>query len=254
MTLSNIPPLASPGAPPADISGDLEDQQFIFRKFPWAYNVPGYSNLQWDTNDASGGFLNSIVVSTNSNSMVTDSDGVADRYDTSAVADQIGGIGSNTGFDRYLQLRHDYFLIQKFKHTGVDTNLRFVLGFINGLTTNVTSADDIDGGVYLAFSSTRSDTNWQFIADDDTTQTVQDSGVAKDNLAHYLIIEGTGTGTSVKLTLKDANFIDQASHTFTTQLPSVTLQMAYYMEVRTLTTTAQTIQHYSTAAEMRGAL
>lgn len=104
-------------------------------------------------------------------------------------------------------------------------NMRFWQGFTD-VAVAPTTDDDAGGGpaVGIIFSTSRPDTNFQFVAHDGTTQTLVDSGIAVDTLIHFMRIN-VNSATDVDVTLYDANFVEQATTKFTSQLMAGTVEM-----------------------------
>ncbi len=103
------------------------------------------------------------------------------------------------------------------------TNTRFVSILTNQGILAVTGDVLLGAAVGVQYSSTRGDTTFQFIANDDAgTQIEIDSGIPVDTNIHFTQIE-TLSATETIVRLLDENFIIQASQTFNdTQLFPIT--------------------------------
>lgn len=112
----------------------------------------------------------------------------------------------------------------KFKIDELD-QMRFWQGFTD-VAVGPSVDNNCDGGpaVGIIFSTDRPDTNFQFVAHDGTTQTLVDSGVAADTLVHFMRIN-VNSATDVDVTLYDANFVEQATTKFTSQLMAGTVEL-----------------------------
>lgn len=138
-------------------------------------------------------------------------DGTALELDTegsgsaSALVDQVtgGGLASLIGSANPI-------IVFKFSLEGTLTNLRFFIG-LSDVTTGATADDPANLHVGMQFSSSR-DSNWQFMVDDGSTQTLIDTGIAIDADVHFLLIEMIGA-TEIIMTFCDNTYTTLATTT-----------------------------------------
>lgn len=180
-----------------------------------------------------------VVVTFTTDSYTTDADGIAVDFNTGAGA---GSDAIVTADVNGIRLDQKPLIVTKFKILGT-TSVRFFAGlFDEGAVATDDNVLDTTEGVGVVYSSDRPDTNFQFVAHDGTTQTLVDSGVVADTLAHYIVVDAT-SGTSVTVSLLDASKVLEASTTFTTELPVATFAMSFWAGVTTITG-IKTIRYY----------
>lgn len=180
----------------------------IFAPGQWGYWTAfgNASSMQAD------GALNSIsVIDTTSSAIFAD--GVAMQQDTAASIGS-GAQVRSTAF--HLTLAMIPLAVFKVKLSSA-AGVRVFIGLSNG--SNPATADSPADAVGVTFSTDFPDTNWQFYADIGGTPTRTDSGVAGDTAIHYIIID-SATPSSVTVRLMNSAFVEQASTTFTTELPA----------------------------------
>ncbi len=176
----------------------------------------------------------------NTSSESTSADGIGLQQDTSATINNDASTRTSTDICT-LGLVPLNIIKWKLVET---TSIRFFAGLAGD--TNPNTADDVGASVGIQFSTARPDTNFQFMTDDGATQTLVDSGIAIDTAIHFVKIDAA-SATSVKVSLLDVNFAEQASTTFTTQLPASTISMQVFSGVRNLTASVRSIvQFYAT--------
>lgn len=148
------------------------------------------------------------------------------------------GLGANTQI-----FNNKVLMIMKFR-LNTTTNVRMFLGWTDNtsMATNL-GADDVAATnmVGLQFSTNRSDTNFQFMVDNNSTQTLTSTGVAVDTNAHYLVIDCTATN-SVTMTLYNSSFVSQGTTTQTTNLPTSTVAFTPCFGAQTLTNSAANLR------------
>lgn len=188
-----------------------------------------------------------VVVASNATSFVADADGISVDVDTSAIA---GNDVIITADEDGIRLDQKPMLVTKFKLLGT-TSVRFFAGLFPeaGIATDDNVMDGNTEGVGVVYSSDRPDTNFQFVANDGTTQTLVDSGVVADTLAHYVVVDAT-SGTSVTVSLLSATKVVEASTTFTTELPAATFLMSFWAGITTITG-IKTLRYYFTNLALR---
>lgn len=185
----------------------------------------------------------------NASGAVTDADGIGLRQDTQNVLNQ----EAHTFLTASYVHRRDYHTVVEFKfklqHT---TNVRLFVGLTN--TQVILGGDDPAGTecAGLQFSTSRPDTNWQFMIDDNVIQTVVDTGVPVDTNAHYVRVECSEDETYILIELFDANHDIQASYAFTANLPALATAMEPRSGIRTLAAAVKSIVQYYARGINRG--
>lgn len=122
------------------------------------------------------------------------------------------------------------------------TDIRFLTILSNSVSN--TSANDPGHAVLgIQYDTSVPDTNFFFVTHDGTTFTRVDSGVAADTAVHYVSIDIRST-TSVIIKIYDANFVEQASHTFTSGLPISTEGLLPWIGLRNLVASVKSWDTY----------
>lgn len=190
-----------------------------------------------------------VVVTSTATAFVADGDGVSVDIDTGAGA---GTDGVVTADQDGIRLDQKPISITKFKLLDI-TSVRFFAGFFpEALVATDDNSLASTEGVGVVYSSDRPDTNFQFVAHDGTTQTLVDTGVVADSLAHYVVVDATSP-TSVTISMLSATKVVEASTTFTTELPVSTFPMSFWAGITTITG-VKSMRYYFTNLALRGAI
>lgn len=213
-----------------------------------------YSRGQWgrwtadnSTTVDDTGIVRFVSETDATSSLVIDDDGIVLQQNTSAVIDNIASI--NSGGGNKFRVNHLPIMTCKWNILQT-TDLRFFTGFHS--SSSPLTADDPPGISYgIQYSTSRPDTNFQFIMDDATTQTIVDSGIAADIAPHYTRVE-VDSASSVKVTLLNSGFVEQASNTFKTDLPAATTDAQLTWGVRTLAAAVKSIKQFHATIVLRG--
>lgn len=174
-----------------------------------------------------------------------DAEGFFETYTTGTV------IG-NLAFQQYastFQRRFDARRITKFSLPSVaDIRMRVATADQNN---NVVFGNDDPSAnmVSLRFSTNIPDTNFMFEVQDGSTLNEEDTGVAADTAVHYFVYEVDNSVPEVREILLDANFAEQAIHTFTANLPGETTTARSMHGLATLASSAKVFRHYFTAIQ-----
>lgn len=134
-----------------------------------------------------------------------------------------------------------------------NADVRWFLGLREAGIISPLITDNILGpGVGLLFSTSRPDTNFQFVAHDGAVQTLVDTGIAVDTAIHYLTIDADAPGTTTIVTMKDAAFAVEATATFTTEGPGPTVELHSQEWIRTLAAAVKVQSFYYGTCVARG--
>lgn len=202
------------------------------------YNMTGFGL----PSQASGGISMTGILgsSTQAGTLTTVSDtngGPILNFATAASTNSDAGASAQAFNFRPFQDKGYYIL--KFA-LGTTTSVRFFLGFSSTGIATIDANDDPAGGTLcfgLQFSTNRADTNFQFMTDDNVTQTVTSTGIAVDTNYHFLILDCSAT-PAVTMSLLNASGVVQATSTFSTNLPAATTGMGQVLGLRTLANAA----------------
>lgn len=187
------------------------------------------------------GLFNGMVETDSGSTLRETADGVAFEQNTSASINTSCDI---EGVRDTLRLDQLPLIIYKWHLTQI-TDIRFLSAIIDSASNRVDSDDLGAAGVGLQFSTSRGDTNFQFVINDDIGgQTLVDSGVVVDTLPHFIRIQATAT-PDITLTLFDRNFVSQGATTFSgAQLPPITETMRQYTGLETLVAAVKTMENF----------
>ena len=199
---------------------------------------------------AGSGVLTELTGATGTTSQSNDSDGVYANALTGSVSlDDSGWISDIVTFQTGLLPK----FVCKFKLPST-ADIRVFIGltafpaiaFMNGSDSPVAP----DGYIGLQYSSSR-DTNWQFTRRDATVQTLNDTSVAVDTNAHYIVIEYTAADT-VTMTLYDSTLTSQFTVDVSTLMPVFASFMLPQVGLATLTSAGKNLQNYATLLSFAG--
>lgn len=197
----------------------------------------------WCTNATGGniaglGMLDPVTAIDASSLRASPDDGIVFVQTTGAVIGNDARLISNTTL---FTLNQEPLAVIKFR-LGATTDIRLFVGLTNA--GNPANADLMpQPSVGVQFSTDRADTNWQFLKKDATTQVLIDSGVAPDTSSHYVIVDAA-SATSVLVRVMDSAFVEQASTTFTTGLPTGTQVMSLVSAMETRANVDKTLNQY----------
>lgn len=228
--------------PPVTLEVDLRG---IFVEGEW-----GYVAAKNDDKTKGIGVYEQVQAQDNVSTLIVDDTGSRIKGDTD-------GTLNDEVFQRTRaavhQLDQNLLFTWKFK---LDSNasVRFFLGLHEGQALSPVAADNIgDPAVGLLFSTSRPDTNFQFVAHDGAVQTLVDTGIAVDTADHFLQIDANAAGDSTIVSLLDTDFAVEATTTFTTEgpAPATLLNSQEWLRALAASVTSQSI-YYGTAVA-RGA-
>jgi hypothetical protein len=188
------------------------------------------------------GQLSSSVI-TGTQTAVTTTDGSAINLPTAATTDSDAAVTAATSLRA---LDSKFYTLIKFQLQTTATVRVFVGLSTSSTTTTYLGADDVAAQrmIGLQYSTSRGDTNFQFMIDDNSTQTVTSTGVAVDTNTHFLSIDCT-SGSSVIMNLYDSGGTLQATTgNVTTNLPAGTFAYSVCVGNRTLANSVATIRMY----------
>jgi hypothetical protein len=174
-------------------------------------------------------------------------DGAFVDYATAATTDADAGVASASSI-RLLDNKFFGWVAFQMQTTAT---VRTFCGFTSTSAIATTlGADDVAGQrmAGLQFSTNRGDTNFQFMTDDNTTQTLTSTGIAVDTNMHFLMIDGTA-GNSIVYTLYNSAGVVQATSTQSTNLPVATSAFSLTCGNRTLANSAADIRVFKAYVE-----
>lgn len=172
----------------------------------------------------------------------SDADGIYVRQITS-------GSGTDSDFVRGLQktarIDNHPYMKMKFKITATSTN-RLFIGFSDNATPS--SADDPVTET-IGLQKRAGDTNWHFI-NRNLSLTRVDSGVAVDTNVHYVVVD-IEADASHTVRLLDNNGLEQASHSFTSDLIADTQTMYTILNLHETSASSTQIHFYYADLQLR---
>lgn len=174
-------------------------------------------------------------------------DGAFVDYATAATTDADAGVASAAS----IRLIDNKFFGWVAFQMQTTATVRSFCGFTSTSAIATTlGADDVAGQrmAGMQFSTNRGDTNFQFMTDDNTTQTLTSTGIAVDTNMHFLMIDGT-SGNSIVYTLYNSSGVVQATSTQTTNLPVATSSFSLTCGNRTLANSAADIRVFKSYIE-----
>lgn len=188
------------------------------------------------------GLMADAVLTADADALTVDADGTGIELDSDAAAGNDTSV--RAGAANGTRLDQLPIFTTRFK-LNATTNRRF-FGGLAPLASIPTDDNNLDGaeGVGVIYSSDRPDTNFQFAAHDGTSQTLVDTGVAVDTAVHHVEIVAA-TAASVTVRLLDADGVEEATTTFTTELPAGTVAMIPSATLTAVTAAVQTWTFYS---------
>ncbi len=168
------------------------------------------------------GMLGTLVHVDNASTVVSSDDGYSFRQDTAASSGSEATTASpGSGFPA-VRPRNDPVVRVGFRLSAT-TDVRFFAGMTNQSASVMVSADDPAGNyVGIQYSTPRGDSNWQIVTKDNTTQNVQDSGLAVDTNKHFVLITVNDTEGEIIVQILDEDFQGEASVTLTANLTTRT--------------------------------
>lgn len=189
------------------------------------------------------GILNSLVAADTTSARVQDADGSALAQTSNVAAGTQLSVGQSTDAgDRFSQRRYNPTMNVKFKQNQT-TDTRLFWGYTS--VNRATTLGSDDPAAHLAGIQARStDTNFFFVVKDGTTLLRVDSGIAKDTAAHFMVVTMDDDAPSVTVKLYDTDFVLEASHTFTTNLPGSTTALGWLVGVESVAGSAKTVHQY----------
>jgi len=227
MSISFIPPVSGGGTPYDPLSG-----RAIFATGQW-----GYWSVYTSASIVAGtGLFNDIQETDSSSTRNGDAFGLAFRQTQATInLDASLRTLSDSVRPQYLP-----FFITKWR-INQTTDMRLFSGLIN--SSSIPPDDIANEGMGIQYSTNRSDTNFQLVMRDATTQTLIDTGIAVDTNVHFTKID-VESSTSMIVALYDSNFVEQATNTFTTNLPADSTQMRMLTGIETLVASAKTVDQF----------
>lgn len=205
----------------------------------WGYMAPG---MDAKLKVHGTGMLGNVTEVSDANSHTINEFGVGAQLDSTAGAGNdvalSGGDADSIRLDQLPRVFHKVSLDDT-------TAVRFFVGYAP-FASVPTDDNSLGGneGVGLIYSSDRPDTNFQFVAHDGTVQTLVDSGIAVDTLIHHVSLFAN-SAASVTVKLFDEQGVEQASTTFTTELPAATVAMVPSQQLTTIGAAVRSLTHYS---------
>lgn len=188
------------------------------------------------------GLMSDVVLVADADAVVVDADGVG------VTLNSVAAIGNDTSVRAGDTdgTRLDQLPIMTVRAKSNATTNRRVFWGLAAEGTLPTDDNDMAGafGVGVVYSSDRVDTNFQFVAHDGTTQTLVDTGIAVDTAVHHVEIVAA-SAASVTVRLLDVDGVEEATTTFTTELPAGSALMIPSATLTAVTAAVQTWTFYS---------
>ncbi len=188
------------------------------------------------------GLMADVILVADADAVVVDADGVGVTLSSiAAIGDDTSVRAGDTDGTRLDQLP----IMTVRAKTNATTNRRIFWG-LAAEATIPTDDNDMGGafGVGVVYSSDRVDTNFQFVAHDGTTQTLVDTGIAVDTAVHHVEIVAA-SAASVTVRLLDVDGVEEATTTFTTELPAASALMISSATLTAVTAAVQVWTFYS---------
>ena len=217
----------------------IPDARGIFTEGEW-----GYVTAAADAKFSEVGVYGDMEVQDKNELVIVDATGSRFQTETDNKAGEEAFIRTSGALH---QLDQKLLFVWKFL---LDTNasVRWFLGLHEAQATSPVASDNIgDPAVGLIFSTSRPDTNFQFVAHDGAVQTLVDTGIAVDTAPHFVKIDANAAGTSTLIELRDTDFVLQASTTFTTEGPGPAIELNSQEWILGLTGTVLQSLYYGTA-------
>lgn len=217
----------------------IPDERGIFTLGEW-----GYLSVQSDVTLSAQGVYGDLEVQDKNDVLIIDATGSRFQTETDGKAGDESYIRTS---DAIHQLDQSLLFQWKFLLDTI-TDVRFFLGLREAQATSPVTSDNIgSAGVGLLFSTSRPDTNFQFVAHDGATQTLVDSGIAVDSAPHFVKVDSNAAGTSTIVSLLDTDFVLEATTTFTTEGPAPTVELNSQQWAFAIAGTALQSHYYGTA-------
>ena len=154
----------------------------------------------------------------------------ARRYTTGVVSGNEAGVQALGVNEMIVWRGGEPWLALRFR-LNETTSVRAFFGITSlALATSVGSDDPAGHYAAMQFSTPRSDTNWQFVSDDGTTQEKTDSGVAPDTGWHTLYIRIDEVDDEVIFQLNEGNEVVHS-----TNIPGASTDLGVVFAIETQT-------------------
>jgi hypothetical protein len=188
------------------------------------------------------GNMEQMVATDTSSTSSDDNEGKYFQQSTAASVGSLAQINMDLAKAAFKRI-YSSIVIWRFNLVSV-ADVRFRVGFSSSSTP--CSADDPSAHLAtMRFSTTVPDTNFVFETKDGSTLATSDSGIAGDTSVHYIVGTLDNSVPNATLTLYNASGTQQATHTFTANLPGETTRLTPYCGLTAQAATAKSVNHYT---------